>query len=165
MDGKVLTEPIGTALAAGRFARVPVINGTNHDEERIFVSVGLTVSGGTDVPIPQQPVTTANYQANIAAVLGVPAARAAAIAAEYPPAAYPLPAVAFSVLVGDANFACPALQVDRRPRGGRRPSPMSSTTTTRRRASPGRSSPRPSPPTPPNSSTCLTCPTPPSPPR
>jgi para-nitrobenzyl esterase len=35
------------------------------------------------------------------------------IAAEYPPAAYPLPAVAFSALVGDANFACPALQVDR----------------------------------------------------
>ena len=34
VDGKVLTEPIGTALAAGRFARVPVLNGTNHDEER-----------------------------------------------------------------------------------------------------------------------------------
>jgi para-nitrobenzyl esterase len=112
VDGKVLTEPIGTALAAGRFARVPVLNGTNHDEERIFVSIGLTVSGGTDVLIPQQPVTPGNYQANIAAVLGVPAARAAVIAAEYPPAAYPLPAVAFSALVGDANFACPALQVD-----------------------------------------------------
>ena len=38
VDGKVLTEPIGTALAAGRFARVPVLNGTNHDEERIFVA-------------------------------------------------------------------------------------------------------------------------------
>jgi para-nitrobenzyl esterase len=114
VDGKVLTEPVGTALADGRFARVPVINGTNHDEERIFVqAVGIAVSGGTDVPIPDQPVTTANYQANIAAVLGVPAARAAAIAAKYPPAAYPSPAVAFSTLVGDANFACPALQMDR----------------------------------------------------
>src|SRR5579871_4673593 len=28
VDGKVLTEPIGTALAAGQFARVPVLNGT-----------------------------------------------------------------------------------------------------------------------------------------
>ena len=37
VDGKVLTEPIGAALAAGRFARVPVLNGTNHDEERLFV--------------------------------------------------------------------------------------------------------------------------------
>ena len=45
-------------------------------------------------------------------MLGVPAARAAAIAAEYPPAAYPSPAVAFSALAGDANFACPALQID-----------------------------------------------------
>jgi para-nitrobenzyl esterase len=112
VDGKVLTERIGTALAAGRFARVPVLNGTNHDEERLFVSIGLTVSQGTDVPIAEQPVTTDNYQANIAAALGVPAARAAAIAAEYPPAAYPSPDAAFSALVGDASFACPALQID-----------------------------------------------------
>jgi para-nitrobenzyl esterase len=112
VDGKVLTEPIGTALAAGRFARVPVLNGTNHDEERLFVSIGLTVSQGTDVLIPEQPVTTDNYQIDIAAALGVPAARAAAIAAEYPPAAYPSPPVAFSTLVGDASFACPALQID-----------------------------------------------------
>ncbi len=112
VDGKVLTEPIGTALAAGQFARVPVLNGTNHDEERLFVSIGLTVSQGTDVLIPEQPVTTDNYQTDIAAALGVPAARAAAIAAEYPPAAYPSPDAAFSTLVGDASFACPALQID-----------------------------------------------------
>jgi len=113
VDGKVLTEPIGTALAAGRFARVPVLNGTNTDEERLFVTFGLTVSGGADVLMPEHPLTAAGYQADIAAVLGVPAARAAAIAAEYPLTAYPSPDVAFSALVGDANFACPALQIDR----------------------------------------------------
>jgi para-nitrobenzyl esterase len=113
VDGQVLTEPIATALAAGRFARVPVLNGTNHDEERIFVSFGRAISGGSNVPIPDYPVTADNYQANIAAVLNVAAARAAAIAAEYPLAAYPSPAVAFSALVGDASFACPAFQVDR----------------------------------------------------
>ncbi len=113
VDGKVLTEPIGTALAAGRFARVPVLNGTNHDEERLFVSIGLTVSQGTDVLIPEQPVTTDNYQTDIAAALGVPAARAAAIAAGYPPTAYPSPDAAFSTLVGDVSFACPALQIAR----------------------------------------------------
>ena len=112
VDGKVLTEPIGTALAAGRFARVPVLNGTNHEEERIFVSIGLTVSQGTDVPIAHQPVNPDNYQANISAALGVPPARAAEIAAEYPLTAYPFPWVAFSTLVGDASFACPALQID-----------------------------------------------------
>jgi para-nitrobenzyl esterase len=43
----------------------------------------------------------------------VSAARAAAIANEYPLSAYPNPVVAFSLLVSDASFACPALQVDR----------------------------------------------------
>jgi len=113
VDGKVLTEPIGAALAAGRFARVPVLNGTNHDEERLFVDgLGVTVSGGSFVPIPYQPVTPDNYQANIAAVLGVSAGRAAAIAAEYPPSPSPLTDASLSTLVSDANFACPALQVD-----------------------------------------------------
>jgi para-nitrobenzyl esterase len=44
----------------------------------------------------------------------VPAARAAAIAAEYPLTAYASPTAAFSALVGDANLACPALQIDQR---------------------------------------------------
>ena len=61
-----------------------------------------------------EPVTDENsYQADIAGVLGVSPARAAAVAAEYPLSAYPAPIVAFSTLVSDANFACPALQVDR----------------------------------------------------
>jgi para-nitrobenzyl esterase len=113
VDGKILTESIGTALAAGRFARVPILNGTNHDEERIIVTLGLTVSGGTYVPIPVKPVTADSYQRDIASVLRVRDARAAAIAAEYPLNAYPSPPVAFSALVGDANFACPALQMDK----------------------------------------------------
>ena len=114
VDGSVLTESIGTAIAHGQFARVPILNGITHDEEMIFVdALGIAVSGGTDVPVPDRPVTTANYQANIASVLGVPDARAAAIAAEYPPRAYPSADLAFSTLVSDANFACPALQLDR----------------------------------------------------
>jgi para-nitrobenzyl esterase len=112
VDGQVLTEPIGAALAAGRFARVPVLDGTNHDEERIFVSFGRAISGGANVAIPDQQVTAGTYQADIAAVLSVPAARAAAIAAQYPLAAYPSAAVAFSALTGDASFACPALRLD-----------------------------------------------------
>ena len=114
IDGKVLTESIGTALAAGRFARVPILNGINHNEEWLFTAgLGLAVSGGRFVAVPE-PVTDENsYQADIAGVLGVSPARAAAVAAEYPLSAYPAPIVAFSTLVSDANFACPALQVDR----------------------------------------------------
>jgi para-nitrobenzyl esterase len=119
VDGAVLTQPIGTALARGQFARVPVINGITHDEELLFVAgLGITVSQGTNIPLAGDPTDPANYQANIAQALGVSAARAAAIANEYPPGAHP--DVAFSLLVSDASFACPALQVDRQTaaRGG-----------------------------------------------
>lgn len=114
IDGEVLTDSIGSALADGRFARVPILDGVNHNEEWIFTAgLGLAVSGGRFVPVPE-PVTDENsYQADIAAVLGVSPERAAAVAAEYPLSAYPAPILAFSTLVSDANFACPALQVER----------------------------------------------------
>ena len=68
VDGRVLTESVGTALAGGRFARVPILNGVNHDEERIFLDgLRLVVSGGTFVgPIPE--ITSANYQQLISSV-------------------------------------------------------------------------------------------------
>ena len=114
IDGKILTESTGTALAAGRFAHVPILNGINHNEEFIFVAgLHVTVSRGTFIPIPEEPVNADSYQPDIAAVLGVSAERAAAIAAEYPLDTYPSPNVALSTLVSDANFACPALQIDR----------------------------------------------------
>ena len=114
VNGSVLTQPIGTALARGQFARVPVINGITHDEELLFVAgLGITVSQGTNIPLAGDPKDPANYQANIAQALGVTDARAAAIAAEYPLSAHPSSLVAFSLLVTAASFACPALQVDR----------------------------------------------------
>ncbi len=119
VDGRVLTESIGTALAGGRFARVPILNGTNHEEERLFLVLGkflglpggLYVSGGTYVPV-FEPITPDSYRRVIASVLGVTDARATAIAAEYPLGGFAEPSLAFSVLVGDANFACTALQMD-----------------------------------------------------
>jgi para-nitrobenzyl esterase len=116
IDGKVLTESVGTALATGRFAHVPILNGVNQIEELIFtLGLGIAVSGGTDVGVPVHPVTADGYTTDIAAVLGVSNARAAAIAAVYPlpSPVFPIPDVVFATLVSDANFACPALQVDR----------------------------------------------------
>src|SRR5579859_895554 len=116
VDGSVLTQPIGTALARGQFARVPVINGITHDEELIFVAgLGLTVSQGTNIPLAA-PLdgSQATYQADIAQALGVPPARAAAIANVYPLSANPTrPDEVFGQAVSDASFACPALRVDR----------------------------------------------------
>jgi para-nitrobenzyl esterase len=111
IDGKVLQESVGSALAAGRFARVPVINGVNQDEELIFVlGLGVAVSNGSFVLAPTP--TPETYESVIASVLGVSAARASQVAAEYPLAAYPLAQFALSAVVSDSNFACTALQVD-----------------------------------------------------
>src|SRR5437899_9090842 len=106
VDGAVIPESFGTALAAGRFARVPVLNGITHDEQRVFVfGLQLTVTGGffVPIPVPWYQMTAQNYQSIISAVLGVSAARGAAISAEYPVSSYVLPAVAFSTLEADAS--------------------------------------------------------------
>jgi len=116
VDGSVLPQPIGTALARGQFARVPVINGITHDEELLFVdALKLTVSQGTNIPLAA-PLdgSEATYEADIAQALGVPTARAAAIANVYPLSANPArPDEVFALAISDASFACPALQVDR----------------------------------------------------
>lgn len=106
IDGSVLTQSVGTALASGQFNRVPVINGTTHDEWRLFVA--LSQLPPTDGP----PVTAANYQAMIASTFGIPDTAAAVIAAQYPLSAYSSPSVALGAVGTDAIFACPALTAD-----------------------------------------------------
>lgn len=111
IDGEILTESIGPALAGGRFAKVPIVNGQNHDEERLFVTIGLGLHGGSFKPLTE-PVTAENYQSVIGSALGVTDERAAAIVTEYPLDQYASPTVAFSTLLSDANFGCTALQLD-----------------------------------------------------
>jgi para-nitrobenzyl esterase len=103
INSEVLPESLGTAFATGNFNRVPIINGTNHDEYRLFVALS-TLEGS--------PVTAANYQSMIASTLGVTAAVAVVIAAKYPLTAYPSPSVALGAVGTDAIFACPALSID-----------------------------------------------------
>ena len=115
VDGKVLTESIGAALAAGRFARVPILNGINHDEELIFVAgLQLAVSGGTFVPVPQ-PVNDDDLpDASIAVGARRVGRESGGDRGRVPDRRLRRSALgALTVLVSDANFACPALQVDR----------------------------------------------------
>jgi len=103
INSEVLPESLGTAFATGNFNRVPIINGTNHDEWRLFVALS---------ELEGSPVTAANYQSMISSTLGVPSAAAAIIAAEYPLNAFPSPSVALGAVGTDAIFACPALTID-----------------------------------------------------
>ncbi len=103
IDGLVLTQSLKTALASGQFSHVPVIDGSNHDEWRLFVAVA-TFEG--------DPVTAANYRQTIASTLHVSQQLAGVIAARYPVRAYASPPLAMSAVGTDAIFACPTLLLD-----------------------------------------------------
>lgn len=103
INSEVLPEPLGTAFATGKFNRVPIINGTNRDEWRLFVALS---------ELEGIPVTASNYQSMISSTLGVPSAAAAVIAAKYPLSAFPSPSIALGAVGTDAIFACPALTID-----------------------------------------------------
>jgi para-nitrobenzyl esterase len=100
----VLPETLKTAFATGKFNRVPIINGTNRDEWRLFVALS---------ELEGNPVTASNYQSMISSTLGVSPAAAGVIAAQYPLSAFPSPSIALGAVGTDAIFACPALTIDR----------------------------------------------------
>jgi para-nitrobenzyl esterase len=103
LDGRVLTQSLGTAFASGQFARVPIVNGSNRDEWRLFVALD---------ELAGRVITADNYLARIAEFVGGSEEVAAAVAEEYPLSAYPSPALAFSAMGTDVVFACPALTVN-----------------------------------------------------
>jgi para-nitrobenzyl esterase len=53
VDGYVLTNTIGTAFQTEQFNKVPVMEGSNHDEWRLMVAADFDFSG--------LPVTSADY--------------------------------------------------------------------------------------------------------
>lgn len=97
----VLPLQYADAFASGEFNRVPVLSGSNHDEWMLFVDLLNSQLNN--------PVTLANYQAQVAATLQLPdAAAAAPIVALYPPTAYPTSYNALGAVGTDAIFACNA---------------------------------------------------------
>jgi para-nitrobenzyl esterase len=106
VNSEVLPETLRKAFATGDFNRVPIINGTNRDEWRLFVALNMELVTG-------HPLTAAGYLPAISATLGVPAAVAAIIAAVYPLSSFPSASVALGAIGTDAIFACPALTIDR----------------------------------------------------
>ena len=100
IDHKFLTQSIGAAFASGQFNRVPIMEGANHDEWRLFVGITELQTGA--------PLPAAAYPAAIQATLGLPAAVVPLLVAQYPLASYPSPSLALSALGTDAIFDCNA---------------------------------------------------------
>ncbi len=100
IDGVVLPEPMRTAFAAGHFNKVPVIEGSNHDEFRLFVALL--------VEIPNGPLAADQYESAVATILNVPPSIASLLVSHYPLANYASPGLALGALATDAAFSCNA---------------------------------------------------------
>ncbi|NEB77474.1 carboxylesterase family protein [Streptomyces sp. SID14478] len=104
VGGAFLPVQPAAAIAAGRSARVPVLNGANKDEGRLFAYGAYDGQG--------RPLTAAAYPKALVDAYGPAAGRRAL--KEYPLAAYPSPTYAYAAAAGDQLMACPALRLDRR---------------------------------------------------
>lgn len=104
VDGKLMTVSVGDAFKSGAYQKVPIMEGSNHDEYRLFVA--LNELRPTDNPAG--PLTAANYVAAMKSVFGDQAGTALSML--YDPSAYPNPGLAQAAAGTDAVFACPSLR-------------------------------------------------------
>jgi para-nitrobenzyl esterase len=103
IDGSVLPLSLTNALLSGRFNHVPVLQGTNQTEGRLFIALGFDLTGGG-------PLSAAQYPAAVQALVG--ASAAPQVLQEYPLSNFSSPDVALSAIFGDAGFSCPARAAD-----------------------------------------------------
>jgi para-nitrobenzyl esterase len=102
VDGTILPLNPKVAIANGTFNRVPVIDGSNGEEFRLFTALDFDLVSG--------PITPATYPYAIAAEVG--SAAAPLVLAQYPLSAYPSPDLANSAALTDGTFSCNALFLD-----------------------------------------------------
>lgn len=100
---RLLPRDPATAIATGRFNRVPVLHGSAHDEEGGQL-------GGLELQPGAVPLSREDYPLRIADLYGPDAA---AVLAEYPLSAYPTPSEALVAVLTDANWARQAYETHR----------------------------------------------------
>jgi para-nitrobenzyl esterase len=96
IDGVVLPASPQAAFTSGHFNRVPVMNGSNHDEFRLFTAEQFDLSSNG-------PLTAQEYPGILDFVFGSLGPK---VLARYPLSAYPSPDLAFSALMTDWVFSC-----------------------------------------------------------
>jgi para-nitrobenzyl esterase len=98
IDNRLLPLTVRQAFTQGKFNRVPVIEGSTHDEFRLFLPLFFDLVSG--------PLTAAQYPGAIALLFGLPPERIGPIVAQYPLANFPSPALALGAATTDGIFAC-----------------------------------------------------------
>ncbi|MEO8926385.1 MAG: carboxylesterase family protein [Caulobacteraceae bacterium] len=106
VDGTILPQAPLDALLAQKYTRVPIVQGTNHDEFRLFTAELFDLSGG--------PLTAAEYPVIVQLTLDEVGygADANKVLAKYPLSNYASPDLAFSAIATDAAFATTAVVSD-----------------------------------------------------
>ncbi|MGW0712790.1 carboxylesterase/lipase family protein [Streptomyces sp. NPDC002643] len=99
VGGAFLPRQPFDAFADGAAAHVPVLNGANQDEGRLF-AFGRFDAAGT-------PLTAEQYPGVVRTEFGDRALD------RYPLAEYASPSIAYGTVLGDQRFACAALRLDR----------------------------------------------------
>jgi para-nitrobenzyl esterase len=96
VDNFVLKETINAALASGRFNRVPVMEGSNHDEYRLFMGQSELATG--------HPLTAADYPTTVPS--NVSGHSRASLLAEYPLSNFENATFAVAAIETDTLYAC-----------------------------------------------------------
>ncbi|HET8846084.1 MAG TPA: carboxylesterase family protein [Ktedonobacteraceae bacterium] len=99
IDGVILPQQVRGALSSGKYNHVPVIEGTNRNEDTIFVLAQISATGKAI------PLTAEQYQTTVQRMFGTNAPQ---VLAQYPVTSSVSPDQALANLVTDARFACPA---------------------------------------------------------
>ena len=94
MDGHLIPSQPDDAIAAGKLNKVPVINGSNHDEGTLFVAFG-------------KQLTPEEFTKGVESRFGNDAKR---VLTAYPLSSYPSPTQASAAGFGDAIFSCRILK-------------------------------------------------------
>jgi para-nitrobenzyl esterase len=98
VDGTVVPEAPESALLSGSFTHVPIVDGTNKDEFRLFTAELFDLRSG--------PITKQEYPVLVTAVLEAAGLQGDAneVLAQYPLSNYKSPDLAFSAFATDAAF-------------------------------------------------------------
>ncbi|TCR74814.1 carboxylesterase family protein [Rhizobium sp. BK376] len=111
IDGKLLIGPIADALGAGHYNRVPVINGTNHDEGNLIAGFMFDLSGS--------PLVAKDYEKALQGIgsfiprVGFADAAIPAISKTYALSKYKAPGLAAAQVITDGVIACPAFEINK----------------------------------------------------
>ncbi|NGO12657.1 carboxylesterase family protein [Streptomyces sp. HC44] len=102
VGGDFLPVQPSEAFTKGAAARVPVLNGANQDEGRMFAFAQFDANG--------TPLTAERYPEAVRAAFG--AKQGERVLRRYPLSDYASPTLAYATAYGDYLMACPALRLD-----------------------------------------------------